>query len=117
MPSERPKQRLTDIIQQSDRIFAYVSGHTFESYETDHRTCDAVERCMERVSEAASKLGNYLDELYPDAAWRNARAIGNILRHRYDEVVHAVIWDAVKNKLPALHASAIVELARLEKAD
>ena len=113
MPSERPQQRLMDIIEQSDRVFEYVKGHHFESYEQDHKTCDAVERCLARISEAASKLGDYLDQIYPDARWRDVRAIGNILRHRYDEIVHRIIWDSVKNKLPDLRASAAVELERL----
>jgi uncharacterized protein with HEPN domain len=117
LPSERPEQRLADIIEQSDRVFGYIAGHTFETYERDHKTCDAVERCLSRVSEAASKLGAYLDDLYPEARWRDARAIGNILRHRYDEVVHTIIWDSVMNKLPALRASAAAELKRLMSSD
>lgn len=116
MPSERPQQHLKDIIEQSDRVFDYVKDHSFETYERDHKSCDAVEHCLARISEAASKLGDYIDPLYPDARWRNVRAIGNILRHRYDEIVHQIIWDSVKNKLADLRASAVKELARLEGA-
>lgn len=40
---------------------------TRDDYARDQRTKDAVERCLQRISEAAYKLGAYIDALYPEA--------------------------------------------------
>jgi uncharacterized protein with HEPN domain len=114
LPSERPQQRLADVIEQIDRICAHVADHTFEQYQSDQKTSDAVERCMSRVSEACSKLGTYLDALYPDTPWREMRGYGNVLRHRYEEIVHALIWKTIERDLPKIRASAVAELSRLQ---
>ena len=114
MPSERPKQRLQDVVEQCDRIFDHVAEHTFEAYERDQKTSDAVERCLSRISEACVKLGDSLDALYPETPWREMRGYGNVLRHRYEEIL---VWRTVKEDLPLLRASAVAELRRLETSD
>ena len=53
MPSSRPKARFNDIIFNIERIMAYLQGFTFETFVDDPRTVDAVERCMQRITEAA----------------------------------------------------------------
>jgi uncharacterized protein with HEPN domain len=84
------------------------------AFEADRRTRDAVERCLERLSEAASKLGRQADELAPGPAWHAVRAFGNVLRHAYDQVDPARIWEIVTRDLPDLVAAAEAALARLD---
>ena len=57
MPSEKPSRRLEDIIENGQSIQRYIAGMTLKTFEEDSKTYDAVERCLERISEAASKLG------------------------------------------------------------
>jgi len=83
--------------------------------ESDQMVRDAVERCFQRISEAAYKLGSYLDDLYPDVDWKGFRGIGNIRRHQYDEVENPTIWFGIIEDLPRLHRAALDEIARLEK--
>jgi uncharacterized protein with HEPN domain len=45
-----------------------------------------VERCLERISEAAKKLDDQAAMLIPDQPWDKIRAFGNVLRHEYDEI-------------------------------
>jgi uncharacterized protein with HEPN domain len=103
-------------MEQIDRILDHVKDHSFETYERHQKTSDAVERCMSRISEACSKLGSYLDERYPGTPWREMRGYGNVLRHRYEEVVHALIWATIRDDLPKLRASAEAELKRLQSS-
>lgn len=116
MPSKRPEDRLRDIIANCDHIAHYVTGMTLQTFVTDQRTVNAVQYCLLRISEAAAKLGNDLDARYPDTPWRGTRGIGNILRHRYDDVIEALVWECVQHDLPKLRASAEVELRRLASA-
>lgn len=114
MPSSRPTDRLRDVIANCDRIADYVTDMTLETFLADSRTVDAVLYCLVRISEAAAKLGNELDIRYPGAPWRETRGIGNILRHRYEDVLETLIWESVLHDLPKLRASAEAELNRLE---
>jgi uncharacterized protein with HEPN domain len=57
LPSNRPLQRLHDIAANIDRILAYTAGLLAEEFAADDRTQDAVERCLQRLPEAAVKLG------------------------------------------------------------
>ena len=59
-----------------------------EGYLADAKTQDAVERCFQRISEAAVKLGDDADARYPEIPWRDIRRFGNVLRHEYDAVGH-----------------------------
>lgn len=114
MPSSRPVDRLREIVENCERIADYVRGMEFSGYCADPKTRDAVERCFSRISEAAYKLGSYLDDLYPEADWKGARGVGNLLRHQYDQISDADIWDGVTIDVPRLHEAALAEIARLE---
>src|SRR5664280_1720842 len=58
LPSEKPARRLEDIIENAQAILRYTAGMDLEAFEEDRKTYDAVERCLERISEGATKLGS-----------------------------------------------------------
>jgi uncharacterized protein with HEPN domain len=78
----------------------------------DRKTYDAVGRCLERISEAAAKLGDMALHLMPDQPWQKIRAFGNVLRHEYDEIREDRLFEIVKSDLPGLHAAAVEALRR-----
>ncbi len=102
MPSERPALRLQDILDNVRLIQSYLLGMDRAAFDADRRTRDAVERCLERVSAAATKLGDAADELVPGPPWRAVRALGNVLRHAYDQVDPARIWEIAIQDLPEM---------------
>ena len=53
MPSDKPARRLEDIIENAQAIQHYVASTDVLAFEQDQKTYDAVERCLERISEAA----------------------------------------------------------------
>ncbi len=53
MPSSRPLLRLQDVADNCGRILDYTVGMSLDGYRRDQRTRDAVERCLQRISEAA----------------------------------------------------------------
>ena len=71
MPSRDPAQRFLDIIENIRRIEAYTANLNAATFLQDGRTYDAVERCMERISEAAKKLGDVAELHCPEIAGRN----------------------------------------------
>lgn len=70
------------------------------AFENDRRTYDAVAQCLERISEAASKLGDHAVHLMPDQPWTSIRALGNRLRHEYDAIRADRLWDSARVDLP-----------------
>ncbi len=50
--------RLRHILQAIDWIEQHLSGMDFAAYEDDPETADAVERNLQRISEAAIRLGD-----------------------------------------------------------
>lgn len=114
MPSEKPARRLRDIIENADTIGQYVSGMDMADLRADPKTRDAVERCLERISEAASKLGDEAIRLVPGQPWPEIRALGNRLRHEYDRLRVDRLWAIIADDLLALRRACEVALARLE---
>jgi uncharacterized protein with HEPN domain len=86
VPSNRPAVRFLDILDNIRLIHSYLQGMDRAAFDADSRTRDAVERCLERLSEAAAKLGAQADELAPGPPWHAIRAFGNVLRRAYDQV-------------------------------
>jgi uncharacterized protein with HEPN domain len=73
-----------------------------------------VERCLARISEAASKLESSAETLIPDQPWTEIRAIGNIIRHEYDIVDPQIIWNVISKDLESLKSSVEAALKKLQ---
>lgn len=110
---EDPADTLTDIIENAERIENYLLGMDRDHFEGNGLARDAVERCLERVCEAAYRLGDQAAELMPGQPWGDIRGMGNRLRHAYDRISLDVIWNAVRYELPVLAAEAKRVLARM----
>ena len=114
MSSSRSALRFADIIDNIDAIRRYIGDRDEIAFLADDMRVDAVERCLSRLSEAASKLGVLAEELEPDIPWRGIRGFGNFLRHQYDEVVRQDLWAIVRDQLPALRDAAERAIAHLD---
>lgn len=73
-------------MENARAIQRYVAGMDGAAFEKDQKAYDAVERCLERISEAAAKLGDLAASLVPDQPWNEIRALGNRLRRQYDAI-------------------------------
>lgn len=112
MPSDKVTRRLGDILDNIARIRRYVGEDVAASLEDD-RTLDAVERCLERMAEAARKIGDRFDATYPDARLGALRKFGSVLRHDYDLLDRALICNAVVHDLPVLENACRDALSRM----
>lgn len=110
MPSERPTQRLTDIIDNIDRVRSHVGGLEYDAYLRSPLVQDAVERCFARISEAAVKIGDRLDTRYPHIPRADIRSFGNRLRHAYDEIDSRVLWVTIHSDLQRLRDACEAEI-------
>jgi uncharacterized protein with HEPN domain len=114
VPSRQdPAASLADILENLQRIEGYVTGLEREAFRGDTLRRDAVERCLERICEAAFRLAEKAAELAPSQPWGDIRGMGNRLRHAYDRIDLDVLWNTVRDRLPSLKADverALVDL-------
>jgi uncharacterized protein with HEPN domain len=101
------------MIENAERVARYLAGMDRESFEQNEWARDAVERCIERVCEAAHRLGGQAEELMPSQPWGDIRGMGNRLRHAYDRINIDIIWKTAHARLPELAAEAKQVLGRL----
>lgn len=117
MPSKAPIQRFEDILENIILIEEFTTGIDMNGFLGDVKARNATERCLERISEAATKLGEAAEELCPTVPWSNVRALGNFLRHEYDRVDPGRVWLMIEDDLGPLKAATLAALERLRRAD
>ena len=113
MPSSKPSRRFEDILENCRAIGQYTQGLDLRGFTADAKTRDAVERCLERISEAAAKLGEAGPTLAPGQPWQQIAALGNRIRHEYDRLRVERLWEIVKSDLPSLGKACEAALKKL----
>jgi uncharacterized protein with HEPN domain len=106
LATEKPAQRIHDILANITSIEAYTKDLSEDTFSHNRMVVDAVERCLERIAEAARKLGLTFDSAMPEDVDLHAiRQFGSVLRHNYDTVDTGIIWNVVEKELPKLKAA------------
>jgi len=81
----------------------FAQGKDFAAYQGDEMLRAAVERKLEVIGEAFTKLADAEPEIvekFPDL--RKIVGLRNRIIHGYDTVDDEIVWDVVANKLPSL---------------
>lgn len=107
MPFRNAEQHLQDILESINNINTFPGDMDFDIYRGDLKTKSAVERQMQIITEAAVRLGDDGDRLCPGVDWKGFRGMGNILRHGYHRIDDKIVWDTVKDELPAAKAAVL----------
>lgn len=106
--------RIDDILEAILRIERYTAGITFEEFELDRKTVDAVVYNFAVIGEAATAIPADVQTKYPQIAWREMRLVRNIVIHAYFGVSLPIIWETLQRDLPALrqHLEALLASER-----
>ena len=101
-----PASFLWDAVQAADAVIAFTSGRTMEDFRRDLQLRSAVERQLEIVGEAFSRLSR-VDPALAGQIPNLSRIIGlrNILVHGYAQVDSDRVWRIVQENLPELRAT------------
>ncbi len=114
MSSNRPAQRLRDILENIEAIVDFTTDMTLATYVHDRKTRYAVTRALEIISEASRRLPVALKARHPAIDWPGIAAVGNIYRHAYDVVDETLVWHTIQHDLAPLCAVIVAELSRLD---
>jgi uncharacterized protein with HEPN domain len=96
---------LEHIAQAIVDIETMLAGSSFGTIFADRAKRAAIERWIEIVSEASRRIPTELKAQYPEIPWPAVAAVGNILRHDYDEIAPRAIEAIVRDGLPPLKAA------------
>jgi uncharacterized protein with HEPN domain len=98
-----PQERLLDIPEAIARIERYVALGKARFLEDELIQVWIVHH-LERIGEAAARLGREFHEAHPQVPWREMVAMRNLLVHEYFSVDLEEVWETAVRDLPLLKA-------------
>ena len=94
---------LEDILDATRKIAAYAGSLSKTAFLEDEKTIDAVVRNLEVIGEAVKNLPEDLRAQHSAVEWKKIAGLRDILIHEYFGLDAEIVWDIVRNKVPALN--------------
>lgn len=101
-PDSADHSFLLDMLHHAKGVMNAVSGFTLEQYASDEDLRMSVERRIEIIGEAASKVSAEFRKQHPDVPWKKIIAQRHILAHEYGEIEDELIWRVATIHIPEL---------------
>jgi len=102
MSNRADRDLLSDILEALRRARRYTEGQSYEQFLADTKTQDAVIRTLEILGEATKRLSPSLREIHPEIPWKSMAGVRDKLIHDYFGVNVDIVWEIVRDQLPAL---------------
>ena len=93
---------LADMLDYARRAVTALDGRSREVLDTDAVLVGALERFVEVIGEAASRLSENTSKTAPEVPWHEIIAMRNRLVHGYFAVDLNILWTVVNDDLPEL---------------
>ncbi|WQH00098.1 HepT-like ribonuclease domain-containing protein [Rhodopseudomonas palustris] len=94
--------RLTHIATAIQNIRDALSDRNFSDLQSNPVLLAAVERFLERISEASRHIPEDFKRGEPTINWRRLADLGNWLRHGYHATDAGLLWEMVQRDLEPL---------------
>jgi uncharacterized protein with HEPN domain len=107
MSKRLPKLLLEDILDSGEKILDYTKEMTFEEFQRDNKTIDAVVRNFEIIGEAINLLPDEIKRKYTEVDWQRIRGFRNRIVHDYFGVDLQIIWKITFDQIPSLITNII----------
>jgi len=111
MPDRGPASDLTEVLNASDRVMAYVAGMDEASFSASMIAYDAVLMNLLVIGEAIRRINPAVLAAEPAIKWPLAIGLRNRIAHGYEDIEPDKIWLTVANDLPPLRAAVVRLLA------
>jgi uncharacterized protein with HEPN domain len=94
-------QSLRDVLAFAAELDTYVVSLGEQHFHDDRPTQLVAEALIHRIGEAVSRLPDEFVDAQPQIAWRQMRAMRNVVAHQYGFIDYAIVWRALTTALPA----------------
>ena len=102
MSKREPELLLKDIEESIKKIKVYTKGMSFEMFQNDDKTIDAVIRNFEIIGEAANRIPDEIKEKFTEVNWHRIRGFRNRIVHDYMGVDLEIIWEIIEKNIDEL---------------
>lgn len=110
--SRRPETFLYDALHAVNAVREFTAGKRYADYQRSALLRSAVERQLEIVGEALSRLRALdTDKFGAIRGGRQAIGLRNVLIHGYASVEDAIVWDTLERDLPGMREDLESQLA------
>ena len=99
-----PRDYLRHILVEMDYLLAHSAGLSYDEFARDETLRRAFVRSLEIIGEAVKKVPEEFRLGHPTVEWRAMAGMRDRLIHGYFAVDFELVWDVVRNRIPALRA-------------
>ncbi|MBD2161590.1 DUF86 domain-containing protein [Limnothrix sp. FACHB-1083] len=90
------------MIDNANKAISFIAGLNRSDFDQDEQLRLAVTHLLQIVGEAARRVSVEFREAHPEIPWKAIVGMRSKVVHDYFSVDDDVIWDTIKNDLPAL---------------
>lgn len=94
-----------DMIGFCERVRDYTAGLDQTAFNASPIRYDATLRNLELIDDAATRIPEGVRDAHPEIPWRTIIGTRSRLIHGYLRIDNDIVWDTVRNDVPALLAS------------
>ena len=91
-----------DILQNMRDAEEFIQELSYDQFQSDKKTLNAVMRSIEVIGEAAKKVPDTIRTKYPSVPWKEMAGMRDKIIHFYFGVDREAVWLVVKERIPAL---------------
>jgi len=91
-----------DILDAIDKIEEFVGNMDYGEFMKDDKSSTAVVKKIEIIGEAIKNIPRDVRVKYKAIPWKDIVGMRNKITHNYFKIDYEIVWNVVKEKLPAL---------------
>ena len=98
------KQIIEKILKYISKVLDYIKNIEYDDFINNSILVEACVFNLSQIGELANKLDREFEEKHSSIPWRVMYGFRNKIVHDYEGVNLVLIWDIVRDDLPALKA-------------
>ncbi len=104
-----------DILDAIDKIDEFIGNVDYGEFIQDDKTSTAVVKKIEIIGEAIKNIPKEVKVEYKTIPWKDIVGMRNKITHNYFKIDYEIVWNVVKEKLPALKMQVERVLKEMEE--
>ncbi len=102
MSRHETAETLRQILAFCSEARGYTEGHSREQFGTDRKLQLTIERLIELIGEASSRLPEDFRARHQEVPWAKIIGMRNRINHGYDALDYDILWSVVEHELESL---------------